>query len=101
MSGSAFRTVIRTDEDNFVMLSGEAKIYVKTAENGTPRAMGFCVNCGTQIYGTSVGVGPKIYGIRVGTVTQSSQLKPVNQIWTRSAQPWLCELVGLEARDKG
>ena len=101
MSGSAFRTVIRTDENNFVMLSGEPKIYVKTAENGTPRAMGFCANCGTQIYGTSVGVGPKGYGIRVGTVTQSSQLKPVNQIWTRSAQPWLWEIEGLEARDKG
>ena len=55
MSGTAFRTVIRAHEGDFKMLSGEPKIYVKTAENGTPRAMGFCENCGTQIYGTSVG----------------------------------------------
>ena len=101
MSGSAFRTVIRADEDNFIMLSGEPKVYVKIAENGTPRAMGFCENCGTQIYGTSVGEGQKIYGIRAGTVTQSSQLKPINQIWTRSVQPWVCEIEGLVAREKG
>ena len=85
MSGTAFRTVIRAHEDNF-----------KTSENGTPRAMGFCENCGTQIYGTSVGEGSKTLGIRGGTVTQSAQLKPVNQIWTRSAQPWVCEIEGME-----
>jgi len=96
MSGTAFRTVIRAHEDNFKMLTGEPKIYVKTSENGTPRAMGFCENCGTQIYGTSVGEGPKIIGIRGGTVTQSAQLKPVNQIWIRSAQPWVCEIEGME-----
>ena len=96
MSGTAFRTVIRAHEDNFKMLTGEPKIYVKTSENGTPRAMGFCENCGTQIYGTSVGEGPKIIGIRGGTVTQSAQLKPVIQIWTRSAQPWVCEIEGME-----
>ena len=100
MSGTAFRTVIRADEADFKMLSGEPKIYVKTAESGAGRAMGFCENCGTQIYGTSVGDGPKIYGIRVGTITQSAQLAPKQQIWTRSAQPWLCDLDGLPAREK-
>ena len=100
MSGTAFRTVIRADQDKFSMLSGEPKIYVKTAESGTARAMGFCENCGTQIYGTSVGEGPKIYGIRVGTVTQSERLAPKKQIWTRSAQPWLCEIDSLTAQEK-
>ena len=100
MSGTAFRTVIRADKGKFSMLSGEPKIYVKTAESGTARAMGFCGNCGTQIFGTSVGEGPKIYGIRVGTVTQSTLLSPKQQIWTRSAQPWLCEVGGLPAQEE-
>ena len=34
MSGTAFRTVIRADKGKFSMLSGEPKIYVKTAESG-------------------------------------------------------------------
>ena len=101
MSGTAFRTVVRAGEDNFTMLSGEPRIYVKTAESGASRAMGFCESCGTQIYGTSAGDGPKIYGIRVGTITKSAQLAPKRQIWTRSAQPWLCELDGLPKSEKG
>lgn len=101
MSGTAFRTVIRADEDNFTMLSGDPKIYIKTAESGAKRAMAFCENCGTQIYGTSVGDGPKIYGIRAGTVTQSAQLVPQHQIWTRSAQPWLGQLEDIPASELG
>lgn len=101
MSGTAFRTVIRATEENFAMLSGEPKTYVKIAESGAEREMAFCGNCGTQIYGTSAGAGPKVYGIRVGTVRQSHQLTPSVQIWTRSAQPWLSGLDAVQKIEKG
>jgi hypothetical protein len=101
MSGTAFRTVVRADEGDFKMLSGEAKVYIKTAESGAARAMGFCENCGTQVYGTGVGDGPKVYGIRAGTITQSAQLAPKLQIWGRSAQPWLSELGSLPMKTQG
>ena len=101
MSGTAFRTVVRAGEAHFTMLSGTPKIYVKIGESGARRAMAFCETCGTQIYGANADGEPKVYGIRVGTIRQSAQLPPRSQIWTRSAQPWLCELDALPAREKG
>jgi hypothetical protein len=35
LSGSAFRTVVHTQEATFRLLSGEPKTYVKTSESGT------------------------------------------------------------------
>lgn len=92
MSGTAFRTVGHAAEKNFKLLSGEPKIYEKVAESGARRAMAFCGNCGTQIYGTSVGEGPKVYGIRLGTASQRDSLTPQRQIWGRSSMPWLSTL---------
>lgn len=101
MSGTAFRTVVRVAEEDFTMLGGEPKTYVKTAESGAKREMAFCENCGAQIYGTNAGDGPKIFGLRVGTIRQSRQLPPKRQIWSQSAQPWLSEIDALPAKQQG
>ena len=37
LTGSAFRTFALTKEDGLRLLSGEAKVYVKTAESGSRR----------------------------------------------------------------
>jgi hypothetical protein len=58
LSGSAFRTVVASRRGSFKLRSGEPKIYVKTAESGTKRQQGFCPNCGTPIYSTTVEDGP-------------------------------------------
>ena len=92
LSGTAFRIVVRAPEDNFKLLSGELKIYVKTTSTGVKRVQTFCPECGSPIYSTSVGDGPKIYGIRLGSVRQRDQLSPKVQIWSRSAQHWLGDL---------
>lgn len=92
LSGSAFRTVARTREDTFRVLTGIPKIYVKTGESGTKRTQSFCPDCGTPIYSSTVGDGPKVHSLRVGTIRQRSQLVPVVQYWGRSALPWLDEL---------
>lgn len=89
LSASAFRTIIRVPEDDFTMLSGEPKIYIKTGESGAKRAQAFCPECGSAIYATSVGAGPKVYNIRLGTARQRAELTPKKQIWFRSALPWL------------
>ncbi|NKB58265.1 MAG: GFA family protein [Alphaproteobacteria bacterium] len=101
MSGTAFRTVAPAAEENFKLLSGEPKIYVKVGGSGAKRAQAFCADCGSQIYGTSVGDGPKTYGIRLGTVRQSQELAPKLQIWTRSAQPWLSGLDAVPKIEQG
>ncbi|SVB90272.1 uncharacterized protein METZ01_LOCUS243126 [marine metagenome] len=93
LSGSAFRTVAPSKKGSFKLLSGELKVYIKTAESGAKRQQAFCPECGTPIYATAVGDGPKIYGIRVGTIRQRDVLAPVRQVWTRSAQHWLPEIM--------
>ncbi len=100
LSGSAFRTVAFTETDAFEVLTGTIKIYVKTsADSGNPRAQGFCGDCGSAIYATSVGEGPKVYGLRTGTITQRAALIPRKQVWHRSALPWLDELCKLPASE--
>lgn len=99
LSGSAYRSNVRTVAGGFRLLTGEPKIYVKTAESGTKRAQGFCPDCGTPIYSTSA-TDPKIYGLRVGTLRQRSELRPKMQGWWRSAQPWVTDLSAMTQYEK-
>ncbi len=98
LAGSAFRTVALTVPGGFRLLAGEPTIYVKTAESGRRRQQAFCGACGSPIYSTSEEAEPKVYSIRTGTSRQRAELKPVTQIWRRSALPWLCDLPAIPAR---
>ena len=99
MSGAPFCTVAFSEIDGFNLLSGELKIYVKTAESGNPRQQSFCPECGTPIYATAVGDEPKAYGIRVGSIRQRAELVPKAQVWTRSAQHWLADMDSMKKMD--
>lgn len=94
LSGSAYRTVVPANEGTFRMLSGQPKIYVKTAESGNKRAQAFCPECGTPIYATTA-ADPRIFGLRVGVIRQRAQLPPKKQSWCRSAQSWVMNLESL------
>lgn len=91
LSGSAFRTVVPTKKEDFRLLAGTPKVYVKTAESGNPRVQAFCADCGTPIYSAAPGDTP-VFSIRVGTARQRSQLRPQVQTWCRSAQEWVDSL---------
>ena len=92
LSGSAYRSVVPALEGTFVLLSGEPRIYVKTAETGAKRAQAFCPTCGTPIYSTGTEPGPSLFGIRLGAVRQRGELRPSTQYWCRSAQDWTMDL---------
>ena len=100
LSASAFRTVVRVPEADFRILSGDPKIYIKIGDSGAKRAQGFCAECGSAIYATSVGEGPKVYGIRLGTARQRAELTPKRQIWFRSALTWLPDLDSIPKVEK-
>ena len=100
LSGSAFRTVVPTNEGTFKLLSGEPKVYVKTGESGNKRKQTFCPDCGTPIYSGPVGDGPKVVGLRVGTIRQRDQLAPSDQFWFRSSLAWLGNLPAIGKREK-
>jgi hypothetical protein len=89
LSASAFRTIGVVQPDDFRLLSGTPKTYVKTGDSGNKREQAFCENCGSAIYASSVGDDPKAYNIRMGTVRQRDQLPPMFQVWCQSALSWL------------
>ena len=88
LSGSAFRTVVPVARDNFRLVKGSPKVYMKTAESGNKRQQAFCADCGTPIYSAAERDTP-VYSLRAGTARQRDQLKPLAQAWKRSALTWL------------
>ena len=93
-SGSAFSVSVGVVDEQFRLLTGELKHYEKVGDSGTVRALGFCPECGTRIYGRTVGEGTRWMSLRTGTVRQRAQLKPRLQIWCRSAQDWTDDMAG-------
>ena len=100
LSGSAFRTVVPTNEGSFKLLSGKPKAYVKTGESGNKRVQTFCPECGSPIYSGPVGDAAKVVGLRVGTIRQRDRLVPKDQFWFRSSQVWLGNLPAMGKREK-
>ena|ERR1700683_3209671 len=91
LSGSAYRVNVQAPAASFRLLTGQPKIYIKTADSGNQRAQAFCPNCGSAIYAAAPRDAPT-YSIRVGTLKQRSQLQPSRQIWSSSALPWVKDL---------
>lgn len=100
-TGSAFRVSVRVPTKNFTLLSGEPTNYTKTtADSGNPRVQAFCPRCGSPIYSTNPG-NPEAYMVRVGVLSQRDRLPPKQQIWCRSAQPWVSDLTPIPRNEKG
>ncbi len=99
LSGTAYRTVVPVPDNQFTLLSGTPKVYVKTAASGNKREQAFCGDCGSPIYATSAGDGPKILGLRVGAMRQRNELVPRKQIWAQSAVPWLSKMGSIPKLD--
>ena len=88
-SGSAFRTIVLAAPETFALTSGQLETYEKRAESGVIRSLAFCGRCGTAVYGGPGPGQPGLLSVRVGTLRQREQLRPVAQLWHRSAQSWL------------
>lgn len=99
LSGTAFRTVVSTKKEDLKMLSGEPKIYIKTAESGNKRAQAFCADCGTPLWATTP-TDQQSFGLRVGAIKERDQLVPKRQVWARSAQGWLSQLGSIARAEK-
>ena len=93
-STGAYRTGVLVDIEKFRLLSGTPRVYLKTAESGSTRAISFCPECGTQLHGAHLS-NPKNYSLRLGTARQHAELVPRLQIWVRSAMPWTFDLYGI------
>ena len=100
-SGSAFRTVVLTTPESFVLRAGTPKVYVKTtADSGNKRQQTFCPECATPIYSAPENGDTKVVVLRVGSIRQRDALVPQDQYWFRSAQPWLVMLPAMNKQDE-
>lgn len=92
LSGSAFRTVVKSQLNGFTFTKGKAKEYIKLAASGNKRAQGFCQHCGSSLYACNQALEDRIYSVRVGVLKQRGQLMPKSQNWCNAAMPWLTQL---------
>ena len=91
-SGTTFRTIVSVAPENFRLTSGDLKFYERRGDSGARRVLGFCPDCGTSIYGAPPEGEAGILSLRVGAIRQRDVLRPMVQVWCRSAQPWLSDL---------
>ena len=101
LSGAPYRASVPVRSDNLTFTRGTPKVYVKIAESGNRRALGFCGECGSPFYSTTVDTPPELYMLRIGAVRQRDQLVPKRQIWRKSALSWVEHVAELESFQKG
>jgi hypothetical protein len=92
LTGSTFRANIQTLPGTFRIISGEPKLYTKTAASGAKRVHAFCGTCGGPVY-ASAAVDPQTYSLRTGALSQRYELGvPRRQIWMQRRMPWISEI---------
>ena len=99
LSGTAYRTSVPIARDQFRLLSGTPKVYMKTAESGNRRQQAFCGDCGSPVYSAAEKDTPA-YSLRIGCLDQRDQLPPQRQIWRQSQLDWASDLGVLPAVDR-
>jgi hypothetical protein len=96
LSGAPFRASVVALAENFHLLRGQPKIYIKTGESGARRAQAFCAECGTPIYAAAPD-SPTQYNLRLGAVAQRAQIPALKQRWCDSALAWTENVASLPA----
>lgn len=86
-SGSAFGLSMWVRRSAIEMTKGEAAVHSSLGADGSPRHGRICAQCGTRLW-SEPPKHPGLSVVRPGTLEDTSWLKPVAHIWTRSAQPW-------------
>ena len=99
LSGAAFRASVPARVEDFRLLKGTPRTYVKTAQSGNRRLQAFCGDCGSPLYATDA-VGAKIYNLRIGVMAERVALPPQREIWCESALPWARDALPLPKTER-
>jgi len=100
ISGGAFRWAVTIPAEDFSLLSGEPRTYVKRADSGAVSHQLFCPECASPLYSRSLTDGPKLINLRLGTARQRDRLIPRRQLWCGSAQGWITVTEPTETLDR-
>jgi hypothetical protein len=86
-TGSAFVTVVGMAK-SALKVTGTLKDYVGKGDSGQPTHSKFCPNCGSSMI-HEPDVMPELTMIGVGTLDDSSWIKPAMEIYCDSKQSWV------------
>lgn len=86
-SGGAFNIVVAIPQAA-LSLQGQTKSYAATGDSGKSNVSKFCPNCGSVIL-SEPEVMPGMSILRVGTLDDTSWVKPTMEIYCDSAQDWV------------
>ena len=60
----------------------------------------FCPKCGSPLYATAFGDPTAMLNIRAGVIRQRDRLVPKRQVWGRSRQSWVDNLLSIARLEK-
>ena len=87
-SGSAFGMSMPVPREAVILLKGEPRQWIRSSESGREVICCFCGECGTRLFHKPTR-NPNITNVKPGTLDDTSWLRPVGNLWTRSAQSWI------------
>lgn len=79
----------------FKLTSGNLKTWKTIAEGGNTKVCSHCADCGTRIYHGSPDQDD-ILSVKGGSLDDIRKITPIAHIWTKSAQPWILQLISDE-----
>ena len=88
VTGSAFLMCMPVHVRSLNLLKGDPKLVEFTSPDGLAKRNRRCPDCGSMLWGEINGL-TEILALQPGTLDDTSWLKPIAHIWTRSAQPWV------------
>jgi hypothetical protein len=87
-TGSSFGLSMIVPRPALELLQGEPSEYRVDLPDGRRWHGRFCGACSTRLWSEPIKF-PQVATLRPGTLDDTSWLRPVGHIWTRSAQPWV------------
>jgi hypothetical protein len=87
-SGAPFASgvVVMTSD---LAVTGDPAVYAVRASSGNPTMRSFCSACGTPLF-TQGDANPAFTSIRFPSLDEPVGFRPMLDIWTSSAQSWVC-----------
>jgi len=94
-TGSAFNVVVAIPQAA-LSIQGSPKTHTRTGDSGQQVVARFCPNCGTTITSEPAAM-PGASILRVGTLDDTSWVKPTMEIYCDSKQSWVSLGGGLQS----
>lgn len=87
-SGGAFSLSMFARRDALAVTRGATRGWRRRADSGRMMTCVFCPDCGTRLWNDPDRL-PELTVLKPGVFDDTSWMRPVGHVWTKSAQPWV------------